>query len=327
MLADDRSMSASALDRWTRPTPTDAPPPASISMIPLPRASLGPERPLVITCGPMRSEAARLLAGRPIDVIATPNPAQAARLAERMEPVACFISGALDGGDPALLVAHVARLPSSPTCIVVLDDQTWMHAEACRRAGARDVVHVDDWRSLTRSLRGQLPELFTRDARAEAVLPLMVSIGDTTYAAESLDLRETGIAIRDFPVVPVGRRVRLRLAVDETDVWLSGEVARIFERKGLRVVAVRFVDIEPDVQAWLVRIIAQLDKDGPEALEMGAWRADVRSVLNSTFATPSVPALPPGQRLSLVPRLSGAVEAERPRGLMARVRRLLGRGT
>lgn len=292
-------MLGSDLERYTRPmalarrsvTPSVVPR-STVSLLPAARVSLGPTRPLVIACGHLRPESLRVLSGRPIDLVTVTRASQALRMVERLDPVACFVGAALDGGDPARLIASIARLDAPPLCVAVLDDESWSHSAACRSAGAHHVVHADEWRTLVQTLEGHVPELYSRDTRADATLPLVVTVGDTSYAVESVDLRESGIALRGFPEVPVGRLVRLRLSIDDSDVWLRGEVARVFVRNGTRIVAVRFLDLGPDMQAWIARIIARLAVDGPDAFEMECWRADVRRILAHSFGAESVPPSP-----------------------------------
>ncbi len=270
----------SQLERYSQP-PARLGPGHSLA----PSASSAQARPMVLECGVLPSEVARLLNGRELDVVSASDPEQALRLLNRMSPIACFVSGTLDGGDPATLIARIGKRYRPPPCIVVLDDDTWLHADDCRAAGAVDVVHSGEWLVLLEALRVHAPHAFSRAARAEAVLPLVATVGGETYAVESTDLRETGIALRGFPDIPVGRMVRLRLDIEGNEVWLRGEVARVFERDGARLVAVRFVGLGPELQSWVGRIIAELQARGPAAFELECWRAEIRLTIAAAFDT------------------------------------------
>ncbi len=308
----DRPASSMAIAR--RSVVPSLVPRSTVSLLPAARASLGALKPLVLACGNLRPDSLRVLSGRPIDLVTVSGPAQALRMAEKLEPVACYVSASIEGGDPARLIAAIARLEDAPMCVAVLDDHSWSHAAACRSAGAHHVVHADEWRTLVQTLEKHVPELYSRATRADATMPLVVAVGNASYAVESVDLRESGIAIRGFPEVPVGRLVRLRLSVDDADVWLRGEVARVFERDGTRIVAVRFLDLDAETQSWIARIIARLTVDGPDAFDMECWRADVRRMLSRSFGAESVPppapiALP--APISLVPLAAHEPEAPR----------------
>ena len=170
--------------------------------------------------GPVR---AVLLARGDIEVLWVNNAGDALTLLRSSRPALCLVSVDI-GYTPAMWLLENARERTQTICVLLVDPKKSVAPTLVSRTSA--VIPFDSTEAILAVIAFHTGLAFARHPRTSVQAAVRVSLDGEDYVLEAENLSVSGIAIKKFPYVEVGRLVHLELELQSGSISADARVVR-----------------------------------------------------------------------------------------------------